>query len=281
MEKFEKHPHITLSNGEEGMDNIILKHESGSTVEVYFKGAHVTNFQTAKKENVIFLSTKAQFKDKPIRGGIPICFPQFGPGDLIQHGFARNVIWKLKETSVINNVVSVTLYITNPQENWKHDFIALYTISLGGPNSFTCDLCVQNLNQNDQDMKFTTALHTYFWVPSIRSTKIFGLKDCKYLDKVVKKELVESRGAIDFDGEKDTVYYSAPNKIRIESQDCVHILETKGFDDIVVWNPWDKPMGDMGKDDWNHMVCVESAQIQNPIILKPKEIWTGSQKITH
>ena len=32
---------------------------------------------------------------KPISGGIPFCFPQFGPGEIQQHGFARNVDWAI------------------------------------------------------------------------------------------------------------------------------------------------------------------------------------------
>jgi len=31
---------------------------------------------------------------KPIYGGVPICWPQFGPGDIQQHGFARNLKWE-------------------------------------------------------------------------------------------------------------------------------------------------------------------------------------------
>lgn len=30
--------------------------------------------------------------------GLPICFPQFGPGEVIpQHGFARNMDWEVVE----------------------------------------------------------------------------------------------------------------------------------------------------------------------------------------
>lgn len=42
----------------------------------------------------------AQFdKSKPISGGIPHCFPQFGPGEMQQHGFARNLDWEVASTS--------------------------------------------------------------------------------------------------------------------------------------------------------------------------------------
>ena len=30
----------------------------------------------------------------PCTGGVPICWPQFGPGNIQQHGFARNCKWE-------------------------------------------------------------------------------------------------------------------------------------------------------------------------------------------
>jgi glucose-6-phosphate 1-epimerase len=39
---------------------------------------------------VLFVRPDAVFdRTKPISGGIPLCFPQFGPGKMQQHGFAR------------------------------------------------------------------------------------------------------------------------------------------------------------------------------------------------
>src|SRR5437868_6808879 len=62
--------------------------------EVYLHGAHVTQFQPRGHQPVLFLSRKSFYQsDKPIRGGVPICFPWFGPraGDPSSpmHGFAR------------------------------------------------------------------------------------------------------------------------------------------------------------------------------------------------
>jgi glucose-6-phosphate 1-epimerase len=36
------------------------------------------------------MSKKAQYgQGKAIRGGVPVIFPQFGPGKIQNHGFAR------------------------------------------------------------------------------------------------------------------------------------------------------------------------------------------------
>lgn len=45
---------------------------------------------------------------KPISGGIPHCFPQFGPGAIQQHGFARNLDWEVAEQSESSVVFRLT-----------------------------------------------------------------------------------------------------------------------------------------------------------------------------
>ena len=66
--------------------------------EIYLHGAHLTRYQPRGQKPVLFLSGQSWFEPgKPIRGGVPICFPWFGarqdgragPG----HGFARLREW--------------------------------------------------------------------------------------------------------------------------------------------------------------------------------------------
>jgi len=73
----------------------------------YLHGAHVTKFQPKGQKPVLFMSAKSMFEPgKPIRGGVPICFPWFGarqdgqPGPA--HGFARLVEWELVSTEPTN-----------------------------------------------------------------------------------------------------------------------------------------------------------------------------------
>jgi D-hexose-6-phosphate mutarotase len=75
---------------------IELKHQNNSKCKIYFKGAQITSFTTSSGEELLFMSSKAIYDDdnKAIRGGIPICFPQFGGkgkkiikiGNLESHG---------------------------------------------------------------------------------------------------------------------------------------------------------------------------------------------------
>ena len=75
-----------------------------SAAEIYLHGASVTHFQLHGEPPLLFLSEKSRFeKDAPIRGGIPIIFPWFGPHPSDpkkgQHGFARSTDWKVESKS--------------------------------------------------------------------------------------------------------------------------------------------------------------------------------------
>src|SRR6266478_1993455 len=75
-----------------------------STAEIYLQGAHVTHFTRKNEPPLLFLSQCSRFEEhQPIRGGIPVIFPWFGPREgLPQHGFARLKAWELKEFAFEN-----------------------------------------------------------------------------------------------------------------------------------------------------------------------------------
>jgi glucose-6-phosphate 1-epimerase len=93
----ERH-HFELAKGINGLDKIVLRESRGRSAEVYLYGSHVTSWKNENGEELLHLSSKAIFKPpKPIRGGIPLCFPQFSNfGTLESHGFARNRIWEVE-----------------------------------------------------------------------------------------------------------------------------------------------------------------------------------------
>lgn len=67
---------------------------------------------------------------KPISGGLPHCFPQFGPGEIQQHGFGRNLEWEVAGTTDS----SVSLKLANNDETmamWPHPFECVYKVRRG------------------------------------------------------------------------------------------------------------------------------------------------------
>src|SRR4051812_5406587 len=84
-----------------GLERLIINNDL-SRAEIYLHGAHVTQFQPRDAKNpVLWMSKKSLFqKDKAIRGGVPLCFPWFGPNaknpSAPQHGFARLSEWSIE-----------------------------------------------------------------------------------------------------------------------------------------------------------------------------------------
>src|ERR1700733_14895405 len=72
-----------------------------SNAEIYLHGAHITHFQRKNEPPVLFMSQLSHFNEgRPIRGGIPIIFPWFGPREgEPAHGFARIQEWDLREVA--------------------------------------------------------------------------------------------------------------------------------------------------------------------------------------
>lgn len=78
-----------LMTNAEGLEYVKLVHPSGASSEVYLYGGVVTSYQD--KDGTEFIAVRPDAKmdgSKPISGGLSHCWPQFGPGEIQQHGFA-------------------------------------------------------------------------------------------------------------------------------------------------------------------------------------------------
>ena len=127
---------VRFAEGRGGLVNAVLAHASGARCEVYLHGAHVTAWQTPRKGEVLFVSRASHFRDGvPIRGGIPVIFPQFGDGPLPKHGLARTRAWQVTRTALgADGAVSITLRLeddTQTRALWPHPFCLQLTVSLG------------------------------------------------------------------------------------------------------------------------------------------------------
>ncbi|CAM6088295.1 unnamed protein product [Calypogeia fissa] len=273
------------------MKKICLKEPRGSTAEVQLFGGQVTSWKNEKGEELLFLSNKAVFKPpKAIRGGIPVCFPQFGTrGTLEQHGFARNRTWELEPTQppLASNARSAVDLLLRPTDDdlkiWPHNFELRLRVALGS-GDLTMTLRVKNMDS--KPFSFTFACHTYLSLSDISEVRIEGLETLDYLDSLQDGTRVTEQGdAITFDSEIDRIYLATPSKIAVidHEKKRTFVLRKDGLPDAVVWNPWEKKakaMQDFGDEEYKHMVCLEAAAIETPINLKPGEEWRGRQELS-
>ncbi|KAK2395367.1 putative glucose-6-phosphate 1-epimerase [Trifolium repens] len=287
---------FTLSKGINGLDKVLLRESRGASAEVYLYGGHVTSWKNDHAEELLFLSSKAIFKPpKAIRGGIPICFPQFANhGPLESHGFARNRIWTIEDDPPpfpTNNLSKAFVdLILKPSEEdlkiWNHSFEYRLRVALGPGGDLMLTSRIRNTNSDGKPFSFTFAYHTYLSVSDISEVRVEGLETLDYLDNLQNKERFTEQGdALTFESEVDKIYLSTPTKIAIidHEKKRTFVLRKDGLPDAVVWNPWDKKakaMADFGDDEYKHMLCVEAANIEKAITLKPGEEWKGRLELS-
>lgn len=285
-----------IVKGINGLDKVILREVRGSSAEVYLYGGHVTSWKNEHREELLFLSSKAIFKPpKAIRGGIPICFPQFSNfGNLEPHGFARNRFWSIDANpppfpANISDKAFVDLILKPSEEDakvWPHSYEYRLRVTLGPGGDLMLTSRIRNTNADGKALSFTFAYHTYFSVSDISEVRVEGLETLDYLDNLKGRERFTEQGdAITFESELDRIYLSTPSKIAIidHEKKRTFVVRKDGLPDAVVWNPWDKKakaMADFGDDEYKHMVCVEAAAIEKPIVLKPGEEWKGRLEIS-
>jgi glucose-6-phosphate 1-epimerase len=278
----------TIIPGKNGMPTVLLSHPSGSSADVYLNGAHVTSWIPAGGREVLFMGKTATFSPgDPIRGGIPVVWPQFANlGGLPQHGFARKTEWQLADTAESSDEpASVKLVLTDDhrtRELWPYHFRTELTVTI---DEKSLQVKLDAFNTGDELFSFTAGLHTYIAVADIRETAIRGLTGKWYLDKTQGgNETKDEAKKLVISDETDRVYHKAPKKIEVEDRGNDRRIEIRaaGFKDAVVWNPWaEKVTGFIGLDaeDYLRMVCIEAAQIGSPVELKPGTSWSGSQTL--
>jgi len=282
---------VHFEAGEGGLPKAVLTNPAaGSKLEVYLYGAHITSWTTSHGEQ-LFMSKKSIFgQGKAIRGGVPIIFPQFGPGKIQNHGFARNTSWEVAHTGVSKSdpaVVSIDLRLKESKSTldiWPHAFEAILSIHLS--TKLALEFKVHNTGK--EAFNFQSALHTYFTVSDIKNASVVGLKDVTLIDKVKGGVMdTESRTGVIVGEEVDRVYLNVkqdPLLLVDKAKEGSRKLFREGFSDVVVWNPWvEKARGlaDLGEEAYPSFICVEVGQIGTPAKLNPGEQWVGKHVVEH
>jgi glucose-6-phosphate 1-epimerase len=267
---------VKFAAGNGGLEKVIVT-SNVSTAEIYLHGAHVTGFQKNGGPPLIFMSRKSHFAPgKPIRGGVPICFPWFGNRDgEPSHGFARIAAWELKKSSAPPDG-AVTLRFALPEipgrETWKNlrtEFIVTVADTL------TMELIA--VNESAAVMEIENCLHTYFQVGDIGAVSINGLQDAPFNDNAAGgngARKVENDPVLRITKETNRVYSDNTGAIEIRDDRFKRMIRVEKFNSksTVVWNPWttQKLPDDFDPAEHQHMVCVESGNVkQNKLSLAP------------
>jgi len=272
-QKYKIEDSLSFNVDKSGFIRASLNHKSGSELEIFLYGAHISTWNTADKEPVLFMSSKANFEyGSPIRGGIPIVFPQFGKdGDMsLPHGFARIKNWFVKDSSVTNSgALILTLKLTNDSETekyWPNNFFE-FELVITLTETLRLELIVSNTGNSA--FTFANALHTYFFVSDISNVSVLGLENLAFIDSTKKlPPNTEKRGCITITENVDRIYLNAPNKLQIIDAGFNRKIEISksNFYDAVLWNPWaevSKNIVDLGDEDYKKMLCLEVGNVSH------------------
>jgi glucose-6-phosphate 1-epimerase len=257
---------------------------------IYDHGAHAWAWQPEHEQPVLWTSGASDFADgKPIRGGVPVCFPWFGPGrsgDLEPgHGFARLADWRLVDASDTEGGLVVEYHldetITGEQPNWPHRYDARLRATFLARN-FEIELTVTNTG--DEEFSYEEALHTYLNVGDVRHVRVTGLEGARYFDKVAG-DWADQVGEVTIASETDRVYLSTDD-VLVDDPTLGRklVIGKTGSANTVVWNPWvakSAAMPDFGEDEWTGMLCIEAANaLDDAITLQPGGSHTIAQRIS-
>ncbi|XP_022737158.1 putative glucose-6-phosphate 1-epimerase [Durio zibethinus] len=286
---------VEVTKDRNGIVQVVLRNPRGASAKVSLHGGQVLSWRTDREEELLFTSSKAIFKPPyAVRGGIPICFPQFGQrGSLEQHGFARNRTWIIDDNppplhSNDSSGKTYTDLLLKPSEDdlkiWPHSFEFRLRVSLTADGNLSLISRIRNINC--KPFSFSIAYHTYFSISDISEVRIEGLETLDYLDNLCQRERFTEQGdALTFESEVDRIYLGSRDIIAIfdHERKRTFLIQKEGLPDVGVWNPWDKKsktMVDFGDEEYKQMLCVNGAAVEKPIILKPGEEWTGRLELS-
>jgi glucose-6-phosphate 1-epimerase len=236
--------------------------------DICLYGAHVTSFRPRNTMDLLWMSPESMFEvGKPIRGGIPVCFPWFGPHktdpDKPQHGFARLMYWDVLETAVKpNGETLIRLQLCSSVETkayWAYDFCAEMTITVG----LTLVVNLKVSNTSSAAFEYGCALHTYYNLSAIDSLTIEGLKGITYFNQLTGGYDIQEEEILEIQEPLTRHYLNTESQVVIADSAFRRRIKVDktGSKVTTVWNPGAETcakIGDLPDDGYETFVCVEA-----------------------
>jgi glucose-6-phosphate 1-epimerase len=272
---------VSFTEGPNGMP--VAEVSNARTMgSIALQGAQLLSWAPHAQELVLWLSPRAHFAPgKSVRGGVPICWPWFGPHPsepaFPTHGFARTAPWEVIEAEALEDGSDRLGFrlIQNDalRDPWPHASTVEIRHTLGA----ALEIELRTRNQGANSFTLSEALHTYFHVSDVRNIAIQGLDDGEYIDKADGGQRKRQAGPVTLSGETDRVYLGTAADCVIEDPGLKRRIriEKRGSRSTVVWNPWEEKaarLGDFAEGGYLNMVCVESANaLDDAVTLAPGE----------
>ena len=263
----------------DGIDGVTTATRQGGTViniatsaghaAVALQGAQLLSWQpSGQSHDVMWQSPLTRFGGgEAIRGGIPICWPWFSKhADAAkpQHGFARNVLWRLTAAERIGDNVRLDFQLPADCLGREH-LDGSAELSFRVTISHTLDMALTTKNVGATPFTVTQALHTYFHVGDVGRIDIAGLDGATYRDNTDGGREKRLTGALMIARETVALFDEAPPVQTLTDPVLARriVVTRTGGTSTVVWNPGAaaSTMGDIPARAQNQFVCIESGAI--------------------
>ncbi|MBE0530894.1 MAG: D-hexose-6-phosphate mutarotase [Rhodospirillales bacterium] len=253
----ELYPHLNGS-----LPVLVIDNAASRTV-IAPQGAHVLSFTPAGGRDMLWQSPKAiMARGQPIRGGIPLCLPWFGPSPQghPMHGFARLLAWAIEDVETQKDgATRLTLALADSEATramWPHAFA--FTLEIVAGKDLKLTLSATNAGPNAARFEF--AFHTYFNVGDVAKAIVTGLEGCTFEDREDKGARKRQEGPLTIAGTTTSLYLDVPAVQQIESPVATYRIESDARC-CMVWNAGDndRTIPDLGAGNHMGYLCVERA----------------------
>lgn len=231
-------------------------------------GGQLLCWQPHGQEEVFWCSRQLQ-PPRALRGGVPLCWPWFGPHPqdpgAPAHGLARTARWQLDQASVQDDG-RVRLCLS-PSSSLHPGLDLQQELILGGDQ---LEHAITSHNVGSGPQLLSQALHSYFRVADVSAVRVHGLDGVAYLDALQQHRRFRQHGPWQFQpscagGRTDRVYLAVDTPVVLEDPSSSRRLQLacSGGQSLVLWTPGPElggKMADVGVD-WAQYLCLEAGNV--------------------
>lgn len=246
-------------------------------------GAQILQAHLGTGGDIFYLSPRSPVGSVPIRGGVPVLFPQFADrGPLPKHGLARTALWALVQESKSDEAHSAVFELAlapRPLGVWPH---AAHLILQAEASLHGLRLCLQITNTGSSAFSWTGGLHPYFAVDDVQTCSLTGLAGLRVQDRYAPCLSTEPGGAPNWNGQPVERLYGACPPLTLFTGSRALAITANGFEQWMVWNPGHDggdALPDLPTGDWRRFVCIEPVCVSHPVSLLPGQVFTGTLDI--
>lgn len=232
----------------------------------------------ASGKGPLFYVSPLSSPDMPVRGGVPVLFPQFADvGPLPKHGWVRNVPWTPVPTAPGSADAFAYQLDIQPTDrsDWPHACRLLLRVT---PAAASLRIRLAVHNTGDTTFAWTGGLHPYWLLDQLLHSHATGLQGVAVRDRydpaVRQQEAAELRWT---DQPFERLYNACP-PVQLHTGTHTLTLTAGGFNEWMVWNPGASgaaALADLPDGDWRRFVCIEPVCVSRPVVMAPGALFEG------